>query len=453
MSFIPHTDEQINKMLNIIGVNSVEALFDEIPDALRIDSLKNIPDGISEIKLARIMKDRTSKNKEMINFIGAGAYHHYIPSAIWDVVSRGEYYTAYTPYQAEASQGNLQLIYEYQTMIASLTGMEASNASMYDGATALAESVLMAIRSNKKAKSLKILVVDALHPAYVDVLKSVTKHQEVEIDIVKLDSEKGKTDLETLDKYNDNYAAIVIQSPNFLGQILNVDALTNWAHSRDALVIAVTNPMSLAILKSPGEWGDNGADIVCGEGQPLGIPLSSGGPYFGFMACKMSHVRQMPGRIVGRTTDMNGKEGFCLTLQAREQHIRRAKATSNICTNQGLMVTAATIYMSLLGPEGLYRVASKSHENTKNLAHKLAEIKGINIRFNNPFFNEVVLDLPIDAREFVKQMADKNIEAGYYLSEYDPELKNSIMICSTEIHDESDHDTYVQAAKEVLAKV
>ncbi|APC92022.1 MULTISPECIES: aminomethyl-transferring glycine dehydrogenase subunit GcvPA [Francisella] len=453
MSFIPHKPEQIKKTLDTIGVSSIDDLFDEIPTQLRAKALK-IQDGINEIQLANLAKKRAGKNHQNTNFIGAGAYSHYIPSAIWDIVGRGEFYTAYTPYQAEASQGGLQVIYEYQTMMAELTGMAVSNASMYDGATALAESVLMAIRSNKKAKSQKVLIAEALHPTYLKVLETITKHQGIEIDIVELDSRNGKTNISSLEKHQDqNYAAVVIQSPNFLGQIADVDNLTNWAHNQGALVVAVTNPMSLAILKPPAEWGDNGADIVCGEGQAMGVPLASGGPYFGFMTCKMDYVRQMPGRIVGRTVDLDGKEGFCLTLQAREQHIRRAKATSNICTNQGLMVTAATIYMSLLGAEGLQRVASVSHENTTNLANELSKLDGVRVRFSEAFFNEVVIDLPVNAEMFVTEMEKEGIDAGYFLGEYHSDLANSIIVCSTEIHIQEDIIDYITTAKKVLARL
>ena len=453
MSFIPHKPEQIQAMLKMVGVSSIESLFDEIPSYLRANKL-DIKDGISEIELARLIQKRANSNLNNSNFIGAGAYSHYIPAAIWEIVCRGEFYTAYTPYQAEASQGGLQVIYEYQTMMASITGMDACNASMYDGATALAESVLMAIRANKKAKSLKVLVAEALHPTYLKVLQTITKNQGVEIDVVSLDSKNGKTNIEVLEKYKqNNYAAVIVQSPNFLGQIADVDSLTDWGHDNGALVVAVSNPMSLLLLKSPVDWGDKGADIVCGEGQPMGIPLALGGPYFGFMTCKMAHVRQMPGRIVGRTTDLDGKEGFCLTLQAREQHIRRAKATSNICTNQGLMVTAATIYMSLLGAEGLERVASVSHENTTKLASLLTELEGVQIRFNTPYFNELVIDLPVDAEKFVNAMVDEGFEAGYFLGQYDSDLTKSLMICSTEIHTQEDHLGYINAAKKVLARL
>jgi glycine dehydrogenase subunit 1 len=303
-------------------------------------------------------------------------------------------------------------------------------------------------------KSLKILVADALHPTYLKVVDTITKHQGIEVDVVSLDLKEGKTSAENLKAVEGNqYAAVVIQSPNFLGQIPDVDGLTNWAHNHGALVVAVTNPVSLAILKSPAEWGETGADIVCGEGQPLGVPVASGGPYFGFMTCKMVFVRQMPGRIVGRTVDLDGKEGFCLTLQAREQHIRRAKATSNICTNQGLMVTAATIYMSLMGAEGLARVAENCHVNTNSLANKLATLDGVSERFDGVRFHEVVINLPIKAKDFIKEMANEGFDAGFDLGQFDENLQNSIMVCSTEIHNDSDHDEYVAAAKKVLAKI
>lgn len=453
MSFIPHKPEQIKEMLNIIKADSVDDLFDEILPELRADKLK-IADGLCEIELARLAKKRALKNKDLVNFIGAGAYSHHIPAAIWDIVARGEFYTAYTPYQAEASQGGLQVIYEYQTMIASLTGMDASNASMYDGATALAESILMAIRSNKKAKSLKVLVADALHPTYLKVVDTITKHQGIEVDVVSLDLVNGKSSVDNLKEFEaTQYAAVVVQSPNFLGQIPDVDGLTDWAHNHGALVVAVTNPVSLAILKSPAEWGETGADIVCGEGQPLGVPVASGGPYFGFMTCKMPFVRQMPGRIVGRTVDLDGKDGFCLTLQAREQHIRRAKATSNICTNQGLMVTAATIYMSLMGAEGLARVAENCHVNTTSLANKLSKLDDVSVRFDGVHFHEVVMNLPIKAKDFIKEMAKEGFDAGFDLGQFDKDLQNCVMICSTEIHNDSDHDEYVAAAKKIIAKV
>ena len=364
MPFIPHTDDDVGKMLAEIGAESIEDLFDEIPGELRIKSLDRVPEAVSEMEIARLMQDRSRMDSGALNFIGAGAYEHHVPAAVWEIATRGEFYTAYTPYQAEASQGTLQLIYEYQTMMTGLTGMEVSNASLYDGASALAEACLMAVRANRASKSRRILVAGALHPMYRQVAEVICAAQEIEFIDLPFCPEGGHSALQALDEYGgEDLTAVIVQQPNFFGVLEEVDAISDWARAQKALTIAVVNPTSLALLTPPGEWGAQGADIVCGEGQPLGIPLSSGGPYFGFLTTRQALVRQMPGRLVGRTVDLDGKRGFTLTLQAREQHIRRSKATSNICTNQGLMVTAATIYMSLLGAEGLARVAGMAHRS------------------------------------------------------------------------------------------
>jgi len=354
MPFVPHTEDEINQMLSVIGIDSIENLFDEIPAQLKISGLEKVPAGLNEMGINRLMQARAAQDGQPLCFTGAGAYDHHIPAAVWQITTRGEYYTAYTPYQAEASQGTLQLTYEFQSMITALTAMDVSNASLYDGASAVAEAVLMSVRTNRKSKSRKVLVPRSLNPVYTQVSHTIVKHQNIELLDVPFDRATGKTLLETLHAYKgEDIAALVISQPNFFGNLEDVDAMTNWAHENGCLVIAVVNPLSLALLKPPGEWGENGADIAVGDGQPLGAPMSSGGPYYGFMCCKKAYVRQMPGRIVGRTVDQQGREGFVLTLQAREQHIRRSKATSNICTNQGLVVTASTIHMSLLGPEGL----------------------------------------------------------------------------------------------------
>ena len=361
MPFIPHTEEDVKSMLAAIGVESIENLFDEIPAELRAEGLTKVPEGVSEMEISRIMHEHAEKDSRALCFAGAGAYEHHIPAAVWEITTRGEFYSAYTPYQAEASQGTLQLLYEYQTMMASLTGMDISNASLYDGASALAEAVLMAIRANRKSKSKRILMPRTVNPKYRQVAHNICKGQGITFEELDFDMEGGHIRLDSLPKDPGDFAALVIPQPNYFGVLEDIDALTDWAHEHKALVIAVVNPTSLALLKAPGTWGEIGADVTCGEGQPLGAPLSSGGPYFGFMACREKYVRQMPGRIIGRTVDLDGKEGFTLTLQAREQHIRRSKATSNICTNQGLLVTAATIYMALVGPDGLTKVAHASH--------------------------------------------------------------------------------------------
>ncbi|MCF6765009.1 aminomethyl-transferring glycine dehydrogenase subunit GcvPA [Thiotrichales bacterium 19S3-7] len=451
MPFIPHLDSDIRDMLDTIGVSNVESLFDEIPSALRIDGFDQIPSGLNEMSMARLMNQRANSDQQQLNFVGAGAYQHHIPAVVWDLVSRGEYMTAYTPYQAEASQGNLQLIYEFQSMIASLTQMDVANASMYDGASALAEAVLMAVRANRKSKSGKILIADRIHPHYMQVLESITSYQNITFEQVALNLESGVTTIDALDAYRgDDYAAVIIPQPNFLGQLTQADDITNWAHSENALVIATVNPTALALIKAPGSWGEKGADIVCGEGQPLGIPLASGGPYVGFMSCKNAIVRQMPGRIVGRTTDVDGKEGFCLTLQAREQHIRRSKATSNICTNQGLLMTAATIYLSLLGVDGLKQVAKASHHNALYLRDKLSEISGITTKFSNNFFHEIVVQLPIKVSIVLDGLAKVNIQGGYDLGQLDPNLDHMLLICSTEIHTKEDHEHFLAALDAVV---
>ncbi len=445
MPFIPHTEEDVARMLEAIGVSDIEALFDEIPEALRCKGTDELPNALSEMEVAHLMQTRAREDSQPVCFIGAGAYDHHIPAAVWQIAGRGEFYTAYTPYQAEASQGTLQLLYEYQSMMTALTAMEVSNASLYDGASALAEAVLMAVRANRKSKSKRVLLPRSLHPAYRRVVHNITHNQGVELVELSFDPEGGHTDPAVLDAYSgQDIAALVIPQPNFFGVLEEVDRLTDWARENGALSIGVVNPTALALLTPPGEWGQQGADICCGEGQPLGAPLSSGGPYFGFLCCKQALVRQMPGRIVGRTVDLEGKEGFTLTLQAREQHIRRSKATSNICTNQGLMVTGATIYMALLGGEGLRRVASACHANTRALADKLCAIEGVEPLFNRPIFHEQVLRLPAAAKEILQSLADRNILGGFDLSGEYPELGDALLICATEKRTAEESDRFCQ---------
>ncbi len=451
MPFIPHTEDDIKSMLATIGVATIDDLFDEIPAELRSGSLTQVPTRMSEMEVGRLMSERAAQDGHPLCFIGAGAYEHHIPAAVWELTTRGEFYSAYTPYQAEASQGTLQLLYEFQTMMASLTGMDVSNASLYDGASALAEAVLMAVRANRNSQSRRILMPTTVHPIYRQVVQTIVKNQGIEIIELPYCEEGGHTVSESLKLFkHGEFAALVIAQPNFFGVLEEVSALTDWAHDNGGLVIASVNPISLAILAPPGEWGKNGADIVCGEGQPLGVPLSSGGPYFGFMCCKQEHVRQMPGRIVGRTVDMEGKPGFALTLQAREQHIRRSKATSNICTNQGLLVTAATIHMSLLGPEGLERVAAQSHANTAALVDKLGTIAGVEKVFNRPYFHEAVIRVDVGADTVLRAMQAQGILAGMDLAVHYPELGNAILLCATETKTAQDIENYAISMQHVL---
>jgi glycine dehydrogenase subunit 1 len=449
MPFIPHTESDVRDMLAAIGAPDIEALFDEIPAALKVQSLAKVPEGLSEMDVVRLMRGRAKQDEAVLNFAGAGAYEHHIPAAIWQIVGRGEFYSAYTPYQAEASQGTLQLIYEYQTMMTRLTGMDISNASMYDGATAVAEAVLMAERSAKKGPR-RVLVPESLHPAYRKTVQSIVGLQDIEV--VTLPCPGGALDAAALASLEGEFTALVVPQPNFFGVLEDVDALTDAAHARGMLVIAVVNPMSLAMLKAPGAWGATGADITCGDGQPLGVPLSSGGPYFGFLACKKELVRNLPGRIVGRTTDLDGKGGFTLTLQAREQHIRRAKATSNICTNQGLLVTAATIYMSLLGPDGLAKVASASANNLRALRERLLKIPGVEPQFGDrAHFHELALKLPKPAIDVVEALAARRIVGGVALGEEFPQHGDALLVCTTETKRAEDLDAFAEALAAVLA--
>ena len=451
MPFIPHTADDIREMLAAIGAPDIQALFDEIPAELRSRALDAIPPALSEMEIGRLMSERAAADGQKLNFIGAGAYEHHVPAAVWAIVTRGEFYSAYTPYQAEASQGTLQLLYEFQSMMASLTGMAASNASLYDGATALAEACLMSVRAHRKSKSQRILVPAAVNPDYRDVLQAVAGGQNLAFELLPYDPRGGVTTTASLEKYRgQDITALVIQQPNFFGNLEDVDALTDWAHDAGMLVIAVVNPMSLAALKPPGEWGTKGADIVCGEGQPLGVPLSSGGPYFGFMTTRMEHVRQMPGRIVGRTVDLDGKPGFTLTLQAREQHIRRSKATSNICTNQGLLVTAATIYMSLVGPQGLANVAATCIQRTADLVAALEKVPGVRVAFNAPRFHEAVLLLDRPVRGVLEALAARGIVGGVDISRDYPSLGNALLVCATETRTPGDIATYARALADVM---
>jgi len=444
MPYIPHTDNEVEEMLKRIGVNNISDLFDEIPKELMQTQLTDVPPRASELEINQHMFDCAAQDGIPLCFAGGGAYEHHIPAAVWEVATRGEFYSAYTPYQAEASQGTLQLIYEYQTMISSLTGLDVSNASLYDGASGLAEAILMAVRANRKSKSKRILVPKTVNPAYRKTAHAIVKNQQISIETLDYDITQGTIDPASLPTEPGDFAALVIPQPNFFGSLEEVDALTDWAHSHNALVIAVVNPMSLALLKAPGAWGTKGADIACGEGQPFGIPLSSGGPYFGFMCCKQQYARQLPGRIVGRTVDLEGKIGYTLTLQAREQHIRRSKATSNICTNQGLMVTAATIYLSIMGFEGIKQTALESHQNTKYLLEKLQQANGIESLFQGPFFHEVVVKLSKPTAQVIEDMAEANIVAGVSLTKEYPELGEALSICATETKTQQDIDYFVE---------
>lgn len=453
MPFIPHTEQDKYDMLQAIGAETIAELFDEIPNELRYPGFEKIPTGINEQYLLAHAHKMAKHNQELCLFLGAGAYEHHIPAAVWDIASRGEFYTAYTPYQAEASQGTLQLLYEFQTMICTLTGMDVANSSLYDGATATAEAILMAARLKKDIDSHKVLIAGTIHPLYLQAIRSIISEQNITITELPYNAANGTISSSDLEQYAaQNYTALVIQQPNFFGCLEDVDLLTDWAHAHNILVIGCVNPISLGLLKPPGLWGSQqqGADIACGEGQPLGAPLAGGGPYFGFFSTKMINVRQMPGRLIGKTQDKLGREGYTLTLQAREQHIRRGKATSNICTNQGLLVTAATIHMSLIGPHGLQNIAKQCHIQTQYLVQQLTNIPGVKINFNAPYFHECVLKFDKPLAPIITQLQHDNILAGLELIKFFPSLPNTLLVCATEMRTNEEIDHFAKSLAKIM---
>ena len=451
MPFIPHTKADVDAMLATIGVDTLDALFDEIPAHLRAGSLEGIPPGLAEMEVRRLMQTRADHNGQPLCFVGAGAYEHHIPAPVWELTSRGEFYSAYTPYQAEASQGTLQTVYEFQSMMTALTALDASNASLYDGASALAEAVLMAVRANRRVPTKRVLIPRSIAPYYRQVVKTLTHYQDIELVELPFDLVSGQTQVADLAAFaKEPFAALVVPQPNFFGVIEEADALTDWAHQHQALVIGLVNPLALALLKPPGEWGAQGADIACGEAQPFGIPLASGGPYLGFLCCRQTLVRQMPGRVVGKTLDRDGNVGYTLTLQAREQHIRRSKATSNICTNQGLMLTAATIHLALLGAEGLERVAAHCHANTRTLTDLLCALPGVEPMFNQPVFHEQALRLPAPTNQVLSALAEQDVLGGFDLGNTYPELGSALLVCATELRTIDEMECFQQSLRRAL---
>lgn len=451
MPYIPHTPADQEEMLARIQAPNINALFDEIPPALRYDAFQTIPDGMSEMQLLQHATQLVQQAQQGACFMGAGSYEHHIPAAVWDIASRGEFLTAYTPYQAEASQGTLQLLYEFQTMIAELTGMEVANASLYDGASALTEAVLMAQRLCRDRKTHRVLVAGTLHPLYRETLETILRNQHIEILTLPFDAQSGISDIQALAHYTtDDLTALVMVQPNFFGHLEQVDQMTRWAQEKQILTVACVNPIAMGLITPPGEWGIHGVDIVCGEGQPLGSPLASGGPYFGFLSTKMQHVRQMPGRLIGRTVDKLGRPGFTLTLQAREQHIRRAKATSNICTNQGLLVTAAAIHMSLLGAQGLQQVAQQCFHNTHELVTALTQIQGVRQVFQSTFFHETLLqfDKPVD--QILKHLQADGVLGGYPVEPHFASLPNTLLICATEMRTADEINQYADSLQRAM---
>ena len=438
--YISNTHEQQLEMLGDLGLTSIEDLFVDIPQDLRLNKNLDLPPGISEMELLKSMKSMAKKNSnldEYTCFLGAGAYDHYIPSVIDHLLSRQEFYTAYTPYQAEISQGTLQAIFEYQTMICQLTGMDVANASMYDGASALAEAGLMACQATKRDE---ILIAKTLGPESSEVIATYCRFRDIKVKMV--DYIDGQVDLEDLaKKLTPNTAVVIVQSPNFFGIIEQLKEIGELAHENNSLFVVSADPISLALLKSPGECG---ADIVVGEGQVLGNPISFGGPYLGFFATREKFMRKMPGRIVGQTKDIFGKRGFVLTIQTREQHIRREKATSNICSNQALNALAATIYLTLLGKEGLKEVASLCLAKSHYAYNQLIATGKFSPQFNAPFFKEFVVKSQTPVAKLNSILWEDKIIGGYDLGKTYPELQNGWLIAVTEKRSRKEIDQLIK---------
>lgn len=445
--YFPHTDADREAMLQTIGVERLEDLFKDVPPKNRFPDL-NLPPALTEMEVLSEMQDLAWANdtaREMVCFLGAGAYNHYIPAAVDAILRRGEFYTAYTPYQPEISQGTLRAIFEYQSMIAGLTGMDVSNASHYDGATAVAEAVNMAYHTFR-GKRPKVVLSPGVHPHYRETVRTYTRGSDVTLvgDEPGSDPKAGPEALENL--LDEKTALVVVQYPDFFGRIYDFTDLANAVHEAGALLAVSANPLSLGLLKPPGEFG---ADIVTGEGQPLGIPLSYGGPYLGVFATREQYVRKMAGRLAGETVDNRGQRAYVLTLTAREQHIRREKATSNICTNQGLMMLASTVYLSLLGRHGLRQVAELCYHKAHYAAKSIAGLPGYDLWSSVPFFNEFVIRCPASVEDINEHLMEHNILGGYDLGKDYPELENHVLIAVTEMNSKDDIDNLVEVLAEV----
>ncbi len=425
MRYTPVTPLQRKEMLERCGVASPRELFDVIPGNLAAASFE-LPEGKSELEVISFFEHLADSNRShLINFLGAGYYDHFIPSAVDALVSRSEFYTAYTPYQPELSQGTLQAIYEYQTAVCRLTGLDVSNASLYDGGTAIYEACQMAIRITGRRK---VVIDGGVNPIYRNMLRSYTAN--LAIRLVEIPAENGLSDRGRISAaIDDKTAAVVFQNPNFFGAIEDHCEMVNVCHEHGIIAVQSVYPIALAMIKTPGEQG---FDIATGEGQSLGIPLSFGGPYLGFMAARRELVRKMPGRLVGRTVDASGREGFVLTLQAREQHIRREKATSNICSNQALCALRSLIYLSLLGKDGLKQAAGLCFDKAQYAIERLCRIPGVSVMNDSPVFNEFTIRLPVDAGECAGKMIDRGFAAGFPLGRYYPGMENHLLVAVTE---------------------
>jgi len=448
LRYIPNSPEERAEMLDSVGLKSAEALFDSIPENLLLRRPLNTPAALSEIELLAQFEQMGARNTgaRRTSFLGGGAYSHYIPTIVDHILSRSEFFTAYTPYQPEISQGTLQAIFEFQTLVCQLTGMEVANASMYDGSTALAEAVLMAERVTKRSK---VVAASSIHPQYLEVVKTYVQHAGIALEVIDHDEQTGQTGSSLAAAIDDHTAAVVVQSPNFFGCIEDLSSLANAAHAKGALlVVAITEALSLGLLKSPGECG---ADIVVAEGQSFGVPLSFGGPYVGLFATREKYARQIPGRLVGEAYDKKGRRGFVLTLATREQHIRREKATSNICTNEGLIALAATVYLETMGRKGIQEVAHQCVQKAAYAARKISALPGFSLPFTGARFNEFVLRAPINAVDLLSKLGtEKGIDGGLALSRFLPGHQNDILVCVTETNTRDQIDALVAGLSSLL---
>jgi len=443
LRYIPNSPEERDAMLQQIGVASIEKLFDSIPADLRLPQHLQVPAAVSEIELLAAFDRMAARNQaaQRVSFLGGGAYSHYSPTIVDHLISRSEFFTAYTPYQPEISQGTLQAIFEFQTMVCQLTGMDVANASMYDGSTGLAEAVLMAERVTRRAK---VIVSSAVHPQYLEVVRTYVQHAGIELQQADIDPATGQSSAASFDSIDEETAAIVVQSPNFFGCVEDIAPLAEKAHQAGALlIVTVTEAMSFGLLRSPGACG---ADIVVAEGQSFGVPLSFGGPYVGLFATRDQYARQIPGRLVGEAFDKQGRRGFVLTLATREQHIRREKATSNICTNEGLIALAATIYLETMGRKGVQEVAGHCAQKSHYAAKEIEKLPGFSLPYSAPFFNEFVVRAPAEAAPMLERLAaEKGIDGGIALSRFYPDRPNDFLVCVTEVNTRAQIDALIAA--------
>jgi len=443
MPYTPHTKSDIKEMLDVIGLEKESDLFDSVPAELKVGHM-NLPDGLDEFTTFSKFKKLAAKNvTDKVMFLGGGYYDHIVPSAVDALSGRSEFYTAYTPYQAEASQGTLQVLYEYQSLICELTGMEISNASMYDGATALAEAALMAVRISRRNK---ILIDAGVNETYIKVVQTYLKFRDIEVEVIDMSSDK--TDFSKVEEKIDNtVAAYLFQNPNFFGTVQDFTSIINKLHENKALAVMSAYPVSLGMLKDPGSLG---VDIVSADGQCLGNYLSFGGPSFGMIATRQEYIRNLPGRIIGKTLDKDANEMFVLTMQAREQHIRRQRATSNICSNQNLLALRSTIFLSLIGRDGLSKMAQLCFDKSEYLKSQLSQIDGLTICNSAPTFNEFVIETKLSADDFLSQLSKLGFYAGINLSNLYDNSKNRVLISVTEKRTKEELDEFVKAVGGVL---